>query len=405
MVQSFRMSASLDEAKGRGMVFGTERCRKILDALDSPDKSLKIVHIAGTNGKGSVAEYISQIILASGARVGTFTSPAVYCYEDGFRVDMAPLHRAKLDAYIDLAARAAEGLEATMFEIETAAAIYAFYCEGCEWAVIECGLGGAADATNAVARKHLALITSIGLEHTAILGDTVEKICAQKAGIISDCPAVASALQPDGARAYFEGMGVKIADGLEILHGDADGTRFLYGGREYFTYALGCAQPYNAALAIAGAKILGMPQNAVYSGVNAAKPQGRLQVFNLGCGRVILDGAHNPASFLPLANLLKGGDFGRVVFVLSALADKDLGGNLAALRGLAEGVIAVESGSPRAMPLGKITEICGEYFGSVSSASSVGEALDIAASRADTVVVCGSFTILQEAKASIMKNN
>lgn len=398
------MTVELDEAFSRGMVFGTERCRKILDRLGAPDEGLKIVHIAGTNGKGSVAEFISEIIRAAGHRVGTFTSPAVYDYCDCFRVDLRPLSREKIDSYLAQAARAADGLEATLFEIETAAAVYAFLKEGCAYAVIECGLGGLADATNAIDKKEVALISSIGLEHTAVLGDTIEKICAQKAGIIKNCHAVASALQPDEAREYFEKSGIKIADdGLKIIKSGTDGTRFLYGGKEYKTVAFGIAQAYNAALAIEGAKILKMPETSIYSGVNSAKPQGRLQVFSIKGHKIILDGAHNPASFAPLAELIRGGHFGRPQLILSALSDKDLRGNLSAIEGLFCGVIAVESKSPRAMPMDGILNVCNEFFSQVERAESLEDALERATSRAETVVVCGSFTILEESKRWIEK--
>lgn len=398
------MAVELERAKSRGMVFGTERCRKILDNLGAPDRGLKTVHIAGTNGKGSVAEFVSEIIRASGAKVGTYTSPAVYDYFDGFRINLKELPRAALDGYLAEAAGAAEGLKATLFEIETAAALYAFSREGCAYAVIECGLGGLSDATNAIEKKEVALITSIGLEHTAILGGTIEQICAQKAGIIIGCPAIASALQPEEARRYFERLGVKIADGgLEILKSGVDGTEFLYGGKRYKTRAIGPAQPYNAALAIECAKILKMPESAIYSGVNCANPQGRLQLFKLKNNNVILDGAHNPASFMPLASLLKSGAFGKPYLVISCLSDKDLRGNLNSLKGLFCGVTAVESRSARAMPVGEIVSICGEFFEKTDRAESVEEALNGAISRAETVVVCGSFTILEDSRKWIEK--
>lgn len=380
------------------MVFGVERCRKLLDNLDSPDEKLKIVHIAGTNGKGSVAEYASRILFAAGHKVGTFTTPQVYDYTDCFRVNCVPISLSELDCFLDMAARAADGLGATIFEIETAAALSAFVKNGCEYAVVECGLGGLLDATNAIRKKELALITSIGLEHTKILGETIEDICAQKSGIINNCPALATSLQPSAAREYFERIGVTIVgDGLKILRSDLSGTEFEFEGIGYFTKAIGCAQPYDAALAIAGAKILNMPLNAVYSGVNSANPQGRLQVFDIENKKIILDGAHNPSAFMPLCELLKKHSK-RVRLVLSCLSDKDLRSSLAQFNGLADGVAVVESKSPRAMPIDKILSICQEFFPVVSAAESVQEAIESLFPLADILVVCGSFTILEDGK-------
>ena len=209
------------EAYGkRGIKLGTERTRAVLDGLGSPDKNLKIVHIAGSNGKGSVAEFITQILLAAGKRVGTFTSPAVYCYEDMFRVDGVPIPRRKLDGYLKEASEYGGRVEATEFETETAAAVYAFYKEGCEYAVIECGMGGTYDATNAVGGKEVAVITSVSLEHTQYLGDTLEEICVNKAGIIKDCPAVASACISGDARGYLESMGAIFAEPVENYNAD-----------------------------------------------------------------------------------------------------------------------------------------------------------------------------------------
>ena len=144
---------------GRGMDFGTERTRKILNALDCPDKKLKIIHIAGTNGKGSVAEYITRILIAAGKKVGTFTSPAVFDYLEQFRINGEPIDKELYARAFGQAAKCANG--ATQFEVETAGALYAFALAGCEYAVVECGLGGTYDATNAIFRKEVAVIASI----------------------------------------------------------------------------------------------------------------------------------------------------------------------------------------------------------------------------------------------------
>ena len=340
--------------------FGTEVTRKILDNLNSPDDRLKIIHIAGTNGKGSTAEYFTRILIAAGKKVGTFTSPAVYGFYDQFRIDGEVFPAA--EKYFKKAETAAAGLNATDFEIQTAGILLAFCEEGCEYAVIECGMGGLYDATNAVNKKVLAVITSISLEHTAYLGGTVEEICAHKAGIIKNCPAVVNAYQP--------------------------------------AEASGGVQSFNAATAVVGARLLGIDENCIARGIENARLFGRMQEFNAEGIKYILDGAHNPAAFVPLSNFLKG-LAGEKIIIFGCLADKDIEGNLSALAGICDKIIAVKCNSPRARSLEQTAEACKKYFKTVQTAQSVSDALNFAFAK--TVVVCGSFTLLREAKEWIEK--
>lgn len=356
--------------------YSTYPTRKILDNLGSPDEKLKIIHIAGTNGKGSTAEFFTNILIAANKRAGTFTSPPVYDYYDQFKIDGQPLSAEIFGKYLK-AAKAAAPEEASEFEIETAAAIYAFAGEGCEYAVTECGMGGLNDATNAINKKELAVITSVSIEHTGYLGDTVEKICAQKAGIIKNCPVVINAHQTAEAAKYFENLGYK-----------------LCGSYPCELSAEGSLQPYNAATAIEGAKILGIDERAVFEGIKNTRPRGRLERFFSGGRQYILDGGHNPAALLPLADLLKREKDVTVIF--GCLSDKDIDGNLKNIAGCAESIIAVSCPSPRARGLAETETACRKYFKKVKSAQSVSGALNIA--QTQTVAVCGSFTLLGEAK-------
>lgn len=358
--------------------FGTAVTRSILNNLGSPDDALKIIHIAGTNGKGSTAEYFTHILIAAGKKAGTFTSPAVYDFYDQFRINGEPLSAEVAEKYFERALTAAEGLGATDFEIQTAGIILAFKEEGCEWAVIECGMGGAGDATNAINKKELAVITSVSLEHTQYLGNTIEEICAQKAGIIKgNCPVVVNGFQPTAARKYFENLGVGFAE------------------------TSGNLQACNAASAAEGAKLLGLPEQAIREGLKNAKLAGRVEKITANGRDYILDGAHNPAAFASLRQTLESLPREEVTVIFGCLADKDIQGNLAALAGVSDRIIAVECVSPRRMPIDEIVTACRKYFENVSAADSVSDALDKA--RTKTVVVCGSFTLLREAKLWIEK--
>lgn len=368
--------------------FSPAPVRKILDGAGSPDKRLKIIHIAGTNGKGSTAEFFTRILLAAGKRTGTYTSPEVYSFYDQIRIDGEPISPEIYEKY-----RAqAQSDGASEFEMQTAAAIIAFAGEGCEWAVIECGMGGLNDATNAVAKKELAVITSISLEHTQYLGNSLTEICRQKAGIIKDCPAVINAHQGEEVKSFFKGC--LFADKIDKIY---DGG-FVYGGKEFALNAYGCFQPHNAACAIEGARLLGIDESAIYDGIKKCFPRGRLEKFCIDGATYILDGAHNPDAFRPLQRYLFSQDKKRTV-IFGCLSDKDVDGNISKL--IADEVIAVPCPSPRTRTIEDVTAHLKKYFKNIRQAESVSSALDRA--DGDVIVVCGSFTLLKEAKEWIEK--
>ena len=384
----------------KGMKFGVDTTRHLLASLGSPDKKLKIIHIAGTNGKGSTAEYITRILIAAGKRTGTFTSPLVESYFDQFKVDGKPIAEEVLSEYFEAAFAAAEG-SATEFEVETAGALYAFYKEGCEYAVVECGLGGKLDATNAIAQKEVAVISSIGIEHTAFLGNTYAKICEHKAGIINNCPAIVNALQPSEAREYFKKLGVTFAEkGFKINNISLDGVKFTYDGREYKTRMYGREQAYDAATAIEVAHTLKIDESAIRAGIFEANLAGRLQVLTALGNIYIVDGGHNPSGMKPLAELINNFPAEDVEIIFGCLADKDINGNLRTLEGLSKKITAVQPDSLRALDINKITAACKKYFSVVSEDKSVSAALEKAKG---VVVVCGSFTLVKEALSWIEK--
>ena len=385
---------------GRGMDFGTERTRSILNALDCPDKKLKIIHIAGTNGKGSVAEYLTQILIAAGIKVGTFTSPAVFDYLEQFRIDGKPIEKELYARAFGCALKYADG--ATQFEVETAGALYAFALYGCEYAVVECGLGGTYDATNAISTKEVAVITSIGLEHTAILGNTLTDICKHKSGIIKGCPAVVSAYNPPEVIKYFKDLGAVVADKpVEIMSSNSKGSLFLYGGFGFFTEMVGAVQPYNAAAAIEAARLLGLEHGVIYLGVKAAKLGGRCEVLTTNGGRVyVLDGAHNPAAFLPLFELVTS-NYGKADVIYGSLSDKNVGKNLEIIKSFAASVTLVPCDSSRNISMEKLKQECkncGIYAGECENLTAALEN-----SNGKVTVVCGSFTLLREAQEWIEK--
>lgn len=388
----------MQSLRGGGMDFGTRRTAELLAALGDPQNALKIIHVAGTNGKGSVSEYIARILAASGKRTGMFTSPYVSNFAEQFSINCAPAPQKELAESLEIALSEGQKRDATSFEVQTAAAFGLFKRLNCEYAVIECGLGGTFDATNAVRKKQLALIASIGLEHTAYLGNTIEEICAHKAGIAVGCPAIVSALQPPEAREYFKNRSFAFADKpIEIEKSDLFGTHFRYGGDPFFTQMVGFAQPYNAALAIEGARLLGVEEEYIRSGIAAARLAGRLEVILRGEKVFVLDASHNPSAFQPLADFA-GKNFLReqTGAVFSSLSDKDVNKNLEILSGVVGEIALVQSSSPRAMAMDRMYNNC-RPFKRAYKTSGVGEAI-AALSHCKNIIICGTFTILKEAR-------
>ena len=221
-----------------GSDYGLERERALLDALGSPDDSLRIVHVAGTNGKGSVCAMLTSVLVAAGFRVGTYNSPSVLRYNERFLLDGVPLSDDKVAHYMTVVrdaaereraaraagadegaasgeARAMRAFRPTAFEQETALALTAFKEEGCDWAVLETGLGGRWDATNAVHSKELAVITKIGYDHCALLGNTLKEIASEKAAIIKGA-AVTCAQEADAAEVLYPAV-TRVSGGAELI--------------------------------------------------------------------------------------------------------------------------------------------------------------------------------------------
>jgi len=381
-----------------------EREYALLNRLGSPDKKLKIIHIAGTNGKGGTAAYITQILVAAGKKVGTFMSPQVYSFYDQFLLGGKPIAKNAFDPYISLV----ESLSADMedkpspFEKITAAAICAFYKEGCEYAVLECGLGGRDDATNAVAKKEAAVITSVSLEHTAELGSTITEICKAKGGIIKNCPFILSALNGEEAFSYFKTFSPVIAGaGIKAEGFDTQSLlqKFSYGGKTYSTHMLGAASPYNAACAIEACRALKIDEKYFEEGISAANLPGRMEVIKSSGRAYVLDGAHNPAAIEKLTQALSLFS-GEKQLAFGCLSDKDVTKIAKKLSPNFKKAFLFSPQSPRAMD---IKDIEGAFCGLINYkvVKSVSQALSLADSP--VVVVCGSFTILKEAKDWIEK--
>ena len=381
-----------------GSKFGTERAEQLLYRLGNPDEKLKIIHVAGSNGKGSVCAYLTSILVSGGKHVGTFTSPAIYSYEQCFCIDGAPPPRPILLKYLAAASRASQEMEdePSQFEIEVCAALAMFAGEGCEYCVLECGLGGLFDATNAVAQKEIAVITSLSLEHTDVLGDSIIDIYRHKSGIIKNCPVVVPADICEEVVYYLAARGA-IFSGQDMSVTDRyfDGQTFNYGGRSYTIHAHGDGQVFNACIAIDCARLLGLSEGAIIRGLQSAVIYGRVEFVESGNRLYILDGAHNPAAFAPLVQTLGYID-GSKSLIYTNLSDKNVHANAAVLGCHFDEVLIIPAPNERGMDVHTIDSAFVPYNGNVRICTDITEALSSAVSN--VVVVCGSFTHLKEAK-------
>lgn len=411
-----------------GMRPGLERIHALLEALGHPEVNLRILHVGGTNGKGSVSALAAAILRAAGLRTGLYTSPHLLDVTERIRIDGAPIAPDALGCYAEPLAPRVEAGGVTFFEAMTAVALAAFRDAGVEAAVLEVGLGGRWDATN-VGAPLASVITRIDYDHQEFLGYRLEEIAAEKAGIVRErgdseggAAVALSAAQAPEAMAVVEArcraLGVPLlVEGrdlrVEVVRSDLRGHRLHLAGpgwvyRDLDLALAGLFQPANAVLAVgavrafAGGAGLAVPDAAVRAGCAEVRWPGRFQVLPGSAGRpaLVLDGAHNPAGAAALAASLRHYFPGaRVALVLGVSADKDRAGILKALAPLATRLYLTASANARATPPAELSAGLPPGDAQVLLTPDPGEALERAlGDRAvDVVCVAGSLFLVADA--------
>ena len=292
-----------------GVNLGLERIEKLLEDLDNPQDKVPIIHVAGTNGKGSVCAYLSSILTESGYRVGRYTSPHLVDWTERIYLNEQPIASEDLVLLLQdiQAAIAPDGESPTQFEVITAAAWLYFARSQVDIAIVEVGLGGRLDATNVTDTSLVSIITSLSREHWQRLGPTIADIAREKAGVLkANCPAVVGQLPSDAKKVVVTKAKelncpvtwVKPAKVVQI-HQTKDANWAKYENLEYPLPLLGDVQLSNSALAIAAIKILQqqgwkIPELAIQTGMNKTKWLGRLQWSVWQDYPILIDGAHNP---------------------------------------------------------------------------------------------------------------
>lgn len=407
---------------------GLDRMKNLLQHLGNPEQDLQCVHIAGTNGKGSLAAMTAAILTAAGYKTGLTISPYVVDFRERFQIDgqmipprtLASLTQKVLDAVE--AIRQEGGEPPVQFEAVTALALLWFAREKCDLVVLETGLGGRYDATNVVPHTLVAAITRIGYDHTELLGDTLDKIAAEKAGIIKDgCAVVCYPDQPPeamgpiltaAADAHTSIIMPEVED-IRLLPGKRLENRVDYGGYQASLGLPGRHQANHAAMAVEIALALWreygyeIPDEAILQGLAEARMPARIEVLRRR-PLLLVDGCHNPDGARVLAETLAKAQYEEnLVGVLGMLADKDYKTMLETLAPCFAKVYTVTPDCPRALSAQELQREA-RFHMDAEAAASVPEALRAAVRYAEDnnlagVVVCGSLYLAAEARPWLLK--
>lgn len=354
---------------------GLERTRTLLAALGDPQKRLKFVHVAGSNGKGSICAMTESVLRHAGYRTGLYISPYLQDFRERMQVNGRPITGQALGRIVERVKAAAEAMEdhPSQFELATAAAMEWFLEEHCDIVVLETGMGGELDSTNVIDAPEAAVIANIGLEHTEYLGKTLEEIARTKAGIIKSGSACVCY---DGSPEAFEviqavcrerGVPLTRAEHSRItaLGGSLDGQAFEWKGRKYYLPLLGAHQLRNAAAVLETVAVLrqggwSIPEEAVERGLASTRWPARFEVLSQD-PVLILDGGHNPQCAQALAATLEEYLPGeKCTFLMGVLADKDYGAMLDILAPCAGQLLCLTPDSPRALPGSELAALARE---------------------------------------------
>ena len=410
----------------KGIVLGLDTMRHLMAKLNNPQDKVKFIQIAGTNGKGSTAAYLTSILSEAGIKVGRYTSPAVFSSTEQYFACGSCISESEyakgMSAVADAAA-SIDGETPTAFEQETALAFWYFAKKGCELAILEAGLGGDMDATNIVTTTVCSIITSISMDHCRILGNKISEIAAHKAGIIKPGAPVICIEQKEDAMEPIRAAAKAADTPLYEVHRDevrqifSDKRESIVFFREFENLhlkMLGSCQPENAALAVQAASVLSrsypIEKKHIYDGIEKTRWGGRFELHS-GSPDIILDGAHNPDGIRRLRESVNQ-MFGAVpiCYVCGVLADKDYEKEIEILFGRASNVFTVTPPSPRAMKSTDLKAAIKKRFSqlkviSFDSEDGIEKAMEAAVSQNNPVVVCGTLTILARVKEWMNCNN
>ena len=404
----------LEKEVGFGSVPGLERIQALCDKLGNPEQKLSVIHVAGTNGKGSAVAMLSSILQAAGYRVGTYTSPHLERYNERFLINGEEISDADFAMEITLMKEicselATEGKAVpTLFEIVTGAAFHYFAEQKVDILILEVGLGGKYDATNIIPSPLLSLIMSISIDHTDFLGSTIEEIAAEKAGIIKkNCPAVLYSQD----KIVYNIMWTKAQElnaplscpknaEVHISSQDMGGTVFSVKTKKFsyddlYLPLLGSYQIKNCITVLEACTVLqkqglSISEETIRTGLKNARWAGRMEI----CGKdpiVLLDGAHNADGILQLADSIRTYfNDKKVTLILGVLGDKEYNKMAEYILPHADTVVLTEPHSERKLDVFTLARSISNHNGTVYTEKEIGAAFEkaLSATPADGIILC-----------------
>jgi dihydrofolate synthase/folylpolyglutamate synthase len=406
-----------------GMVFGLENISVLLQALGNPHLDLKVIHVGGTNGKGSVSAMMASILQEEGYRVGLYTSPHLVSFTERIQIDGTEIPWEEVAALADLLRRRVEEEHIppcfTFFDFTTAIALYYFFLHEVDVSILEVGLGGRLDSTNVVSPL-ITVITNVSRDHLHILGERLEDIAREKAGIVKQgTPLISGATQPEVINILEEECKGKEAP-IRLMGRDFWGEKVApstlnFHGRRWrlADIRLGTAGSYqiaNATVALGALEAWGetghrVEEGSIYKGLAKVRWPGRLELVQTS-PQILLDGAHNPAAARAVkACLEEEFDYRGLYMVMGIMQDKEVSVIVSELAPLADMVIASSPHNPRAMSAQRIAEIARNYCKEVTVIEDVGEGVEYARKAAgedDLVLVIGSLFTVGEARDHLL---
>lgn len=410
----------LDNVSASGIILGLDSIRALMKELDNPQDDLRIVHIAGTNGKGSILSYTKNILMDAGYRVGCYSSPSVFGYLERFQIDGEWMAESEFPELVQKVKDAADRMTAkglnhpTVFELETAIAFEYFKERNCDYVMLETGMGGDLDSTNVIKSPLVCAFASISMDHIGTLGSTLREIAACKSGIIKPGAAVVTGPQEPEAMEVLEeaakNIGCPITYTAECIREEnsPEGQTFLYKGREYSIRLLGRHQLRNAAVAIEVASALqktgaAVTEENIRNGLAKTRWPGRLEIIRKDSKIWILDGAHNAAAAECLAETLREcWPDTKFTAVTGVFRDKEYSKIAEILSGVLNHAICIDLPEVgRSLPKEELAAV----YEKVGVKSDIADSIETAIKEAtgDAVLVTGSLSLLGSAKDGIEK--
>lgn len=366
-----------------GIKLGLSNCMQLDAALGFPSKKFKSVHVAGTNGKGSVVTKVSKGLELSGKKVGLYTSPHISCFRERICINGIMIPEERVEQILERIFQIIEieKIPATFFEITTLLAFQYFAEENIDIAVLETGLGGRLDATN-ITNPFLSIITSISLDHTEILGDTLEAITKEKAGIIK--PGVPVIIGPNVDKNLIEEVTKNLKCPLTQIEGS-----FLSYNEE------------NSAVAEKALRYFTIPEKIIAEALLAIPPC-RMETLHVEGKTLIMDVAHNPDGLNRLFTTIKANYPDSPLCVIFGLSkSKDVQGCLSIIQKHSNDLHAVTAENGRGIEAESLKEACAKMNASVTAHASLAEAIETAIKSEKVIVICGTFFIMSQARKAL----